>query len=70
MNIIYSVKKLKGVDGVIANPNLFNGDTECCTACYTDDLTIKRAYELKGIQVFPITQKRVATPKKEINEQD
>ena len=58
MNIIYSNKKVEGILGVYANPELFNGDTENVKVCYTDDDKIKEAYEAKGIEVLPVTQKR------------
>ena len=68
MNIIYSDKVIKGLEGIYADASLFNGDTEICDAVYTDSIDIKSAYEKKGIQVFPIKKTRQTTPKKEVSE--
>lgn len=63
MIVIYSSKKIKGLDGVYASPALFNGDTENCTIAYTDDTDIKSAYEAKGILVKSIKTPPRAIPK-------
>ena len=54
MNIIYSEKQIEGLNGIYANPSLFNGDTENCTAVYTNDNEIKEAYVKKGVEVLEI----------------
>jgi hypothetical protein len=54
MNIIYSDEKIEGLEGVYANPSLFNGDLENCQAVYTDREEIKQAYEKRGIKVLPL----------------
>ena len=58
MNIIYSKTKKRGLDGIYADPSLFNGDTENVSVCYTDNQEIKDAYEKRGITVMPFTQTR------------
>ncbi len=54
--IIYSTKKIKGIDGVYASPSLFNGDTENCDIVYTNEAKIRESYEAKGIKVVPIVK--------------
>lgn len=56
MNIIYSNKKISGLDGIYADPDLFDGSTENCETVYTDSEEIKNAYQAKGIEVYPITK--------------
>ena len=51
MIVIYSKKKIDGLNGIYANPSFFNGDTENCKLVYTDRQDIKLAYEKKGIKV-------------------
>jgi len=51
MTIIYSKNKIDGLNGIYANPSIFNGDTENCKLVYTDKQDIKLAYEKKGIKV-------------------
>ena len=65
--VIYSNATVKGLEGVYASPDLFDGDTEYCVLFYTDDAKIKKAYEAKGIKVEPI-KKSQPKPKKETTE--
>jgi len=61
MNIIYSKTEIKDLEGVYADPELFNGDTESGTiVVYTDSDAIKSAYENKGVEVVAIPKKRRA----------
>ena len=66
MIVIYSRKKVQGLAGVYADPELFNGDTESGTKLvYTDDEKIRLAYEKKNVKVEPLT-----TPKKTSSKKD
>jgi rRNA-processing protein FCF1 len=57
MNIIYSKTEIKDLEGIYADPELFNGDTESGKiTVYTNDEAIKKAYESKGIEVLAISQ--------------
>ena len=63
MIVVYSKSRIKGLEGVYANPDLFNGDTEICDTVYTNDEAIKTAYESKGIKVETIAKPRAKKPK-------
>lgn len=56
MVVIYSDKKRAGLEGVYADPALFDGNTENCTLVYADDPKIVEAYTKKGIEVTPFTK--------------
>ena len=56
MTVIYSKNKVDNLVGAYADPDLFDGNTEVCNVCYTDNQKINEAYAKKGIEVRPLTQ--------------
>jgi len=55
--VVYSNKKIEGLEGRYINPLLFDKVLNV-KVCYTDDKKIKEAYEEAGIKVEPIKKTR------------
>jgi hypothetical protein len=56
MNVIYSKRRIEGLNGRYIDPALF-GNVLYCKTCYTDSKVISDAYTAKGIKVLPLTEK-------------
>jgi len=57
-NIIYSKKKIEGIDGRYIDPVYFDGCVRGVTKVYTDHKHIKEAYIAKGVEVVQISAKK------------
>jgi len=57
MTVIYSAKRIEGLDGRYIDPRFYAGVVKCGEV-HTDDQSIKKDYEVVGVSVSPITKKR------------
>ena len=58
MTIVYSDKRVDGVDGAYRNPAFFDGLEEGAKVVYTDDESIAKLYKDAGVEVKPITKRK------------
>ena len=69
MTIIYSDKVIEDLKGCYISPFYFKADKlEKCKKVYTDSKEILEAYKNIGVEVLPITEKKLKSKKEEISE--